>query len=77
MIAFVIVTDLFRTTHFVDFEDSHLGTGLSCAPPSLTPSHHLPPPRLSSHRSSVVHQLVIMGLQLRHRIRRHLDWEGG
>lgn len=43
MIAFIIVTDLFRTARFVDFEYSHLGTGLSCAP-SLTPSHHPPSP---------------------------------
>jgi hypothetical protein len=44
MIAFIIVTDLFRTARFLNSENLHLGTRLSCALPSLTPSHHTPPP---------------------------------
>jgi hypothetical protein len=41
MIAFIIVTDLFRTSHLPDFIDTHLGAGLSY-PPSFLAISHLP-----------------------------------
>lgn len=75
MIAFSIVTDLYRTAGFTDFEYSQLGTRLPCAPSFTCAISHSPSPPL--HRPGVVHQPVIMGLQLSHRIWRYLDWKGG
>jgi hypothetical protein len=69
MFAFIIISDLFRTSRLPDFVDVYPGAGLLC-PPFLAHSYSL-------HRSSVVHQPFIMDLQFSHRIWGHLDWQGG
>jgi hypothetical protein len=75
MIAFSIVTDLYRTARFIDFEYAHPGTRLSCD--SSFTCAVSPPPYPPLHRPGVVHQPIVMGLQLFHRIWRHLDRKGG
>jgi hypothetical protein len=71
MVAFIIVTDLFRISHFPDFAYTRLGMKLSCSVLFLSSIFS------SFYRPGLVHRSIIMGLQLSHRFWRYLDWQRG